>query len=122
MLGDAATAQGRRSAAVAVRCCATLCATASTSRADEGGVSFWRPGTYGSLSAIPAVPGWSFLTFNYYDSVSASKDVGFVRDVRAITPAPLNHELPVISSLQLAGAVSCRSTLEELSHTGTPIL
>ena len=33
--------------------------------ADEGGVSFWLPGTYGSLAAVPGVPGWSFLTFNY---------------------------------------------------------
>jgi hypothetical protein len=53
----------------------------STQRAmaDEGGVSYWLPGTYGSLAAVPAVPGWSFSTFNYYDSVSASKDAEFVR-------------------------------------------
>jgi hypothetical protein len=44
--------------------------------ADEGGVSFWLPGTYGSLSAVP---GWSFSTFNYYVSVSASKGADFVR-------------------------------------------
>jgi len=48
-------------------------------RADEGGVSFWLPGTYGSLAAVPAVPGWSFLTFNYYDSVSAGRSAAFVR-------------------------------------------
>jgi hypothetical protein len=47
--------------------------------ADEGGVSFWLPGTYGSLAAVPAVPGWSFAAFNYYDSVSASKGADFVR-------------------------------------------
>jgi hypothetical protein len=47
--------------------------------ADEGGVSFWLPGTYGSLASVPAVPGWSFSTFNYYDSVSASKGADFVR-------------------------------------------
>ena len=48
-------------------------------RADEGGVSFWLPGTYGSLAAVPSAPGWSFLTFNYYDSVSAAKNADFVR-------------------------------------------
>ena len=32
--------------------------------ADEGGVSFWLPGTYGSLASVPAVPGWSFSIFN----------------------------------------------------------
>jgi len=47
--------------------------------ADEGGVSYWLPGTYGSLAAVPAVPGWSFSTFNYYDSVSAGKNADFVR-------------------------------------------
>ncbi len=47
--------------------------------ADEGGVSYWLPGTYGSLSAVPSQPGWSFATFNYYDSVSAAKDINFDR-------------------------------------------
>jgi hypothetical protein len=47
--------------------------------ADEGGVSFWLPGTYGSLAAVPSVPGWSFSTFNYFDSVSASNGADFVR-------------------------------------------
>ena len=44
--------------------------------ADEGGVSFWLPGIYGSLAAVPSQPGWNFATFNYYDSVAAgaSKD------------------------------------------------
>lgn len=46
--------------------------------ADEGGVSFWLPGNYGSLAAVPAQPGWSFATSNYYASVSAGKSVDFV--------------------------------------------
>ena len=29
------------------------------SRADEGGVSFWLPGQYGSLAAAPQTPGWA---------------------------------------------------------------
>ena len=45
-------------------------------RADEGGVSFWLPGIYGSLAAVPSQPGFNFATFNYYTSVGAgaSKD------------------------------------------------
>jgi hypothetical protein len=31
--------------------------------ADEGGVSFWLPGLYGSLAAVPVTPGWSFGSF-----------------------------------------------------------
>jgi hypothetical protein len=27
--------------------------------ADEGGVSYWLPGRFGSLAAVPGVPGWS---------------------------------------------------------------
>jgi hypothetical protein len=60
-------------------CCAMVSVTVWTALADEGGVSFWLPGTYGSLASVPAVPGWSFSTFNYYDSVSASKGADFVR-------------------------------------------
>ena len=47
--------------------------------ADEGGVGFWLPGTYGSLAAVPGVPGWSLTVFNYYGSVSAGKSPNFVR-------------------------------------------
>ena len=50
--------------------------------ADEGGVSFWLPGLYGSLSAVPqAAPGWSLLTFNYYTNVSAGANVSAAREV-----------------------------------------
>ena len=45
--------------------------------ADESGVSFWLPGNYGSLAAVPLPPGWSFSTTNYYTSVSAAKSVDF---------------------------------------------
>jgi hypothetical protein len=59
-----------------------LASTARRAVADEGGVSFRLPGTCGSLSAVPGVPGWSFSTFNYYDWVGAAKDIDFVRGGR----------------------------------------
>jgi hypothetical protein len=43
--------------------------------ADEGGVSFWVPGLFGSLAAVPQVPGWSLATVGYHTSVSAGGDV-----------------------------------------------
>ena len=50
--------------------------------ADEGGVSFWLPGIYGSLAAVPqAAPGWSLFTFNYYTNVSAGAAVSAAREV-----------------------------------------
>ena len=51
--------------------------------ADEDGVSFWLPGLYGSLAAVPqAAPGWSFLTFSYDTDVSAGGDVARARSIR----------------------------------------
>jgi hypothetical protein len=40
--------------------------------ADENGVSFWLPGLFGSLAAVPQQPGWAFTAINYYTPVSAS--------------------------------------------------
>jgi hypothetical protein len=53
--------------------------TSQRAVADEGGVSFWLPGTYGSLAAVPGQAGWSFATFNTYVSVNAKNGVDFVR-------------------------------------------
>jgi hypothetical protein len=39
-------------------------------RADEGGISFWVPGLYGSLAATPTTPGWSVATIYYHTSVN----------------------------------------------------
>jgi hypothetical protein len=51
--------------------------------ADEDGVSFWLPGLFGSLAAVPqAAPGWSFLTFSYDTDVSAGADVARARSIR----------------------------------------
>lgn len=50
-------------------------------RADEGGVSFWVPGFFGSLSAVPAqAPGWSMTSIYYHTSVSAGADVARARE------------------------------------------
>src|SRR5215831_6433534 len=61
---------------------ATLLAlSAQIARADEGGVSFWIPGFFGSLAAVPAqAPGWSVTSIYYHDSVSAGADVARARD------------------------------------------
>ena len=49
--------------------------------ADEGGVSFWVPGFFGSLAATPQQPGFSFASIYYHTSVSAGGDVAFARQV-----------------------------------------
>src|SRR5215813_6697655 len=55
--------------------------TATSSLADEGGVSFWVPGFFGSLAAAPQVPGFSFGNILYYSQVSAGGDVAFAKQV-----------------------------------------
>ena len=60
------------------------CAVAAGSisaRADEGGVSFWLPGQFGSLAAAPGMPGWALGVVNYYTSVSGSGAVAAAREV-----------------------------------------
>jgi hypothetical protein len=47
------------------------------SLADEGGVSFWLPGLYGSLAAVPTAPGWSVAGIYYHSSVSAGGGADF---------------------------------------------
>jgi hypothetical protein len=52
---------------------------ATSSRADEGGVSFWVPGFFGSLAAAPQVPGFSFTNILYYSQVSAGGNVALAK-------------------------------------------
>ena len=57
---------------------AAVCALlwSATASADEGGASFWLPGSFGSLAAVPAEPGWSLGAVYYHSSIGAngSKD------------------------------------------------
>ena len=49
--------------------------------ADEGGVSFWLPGLFGSLAAVPQQqPGWALGTIYYHTSVSAGGNVALARE------------------------------------------
>ena len=47
--------------------------------ADEGGVSFWIPGFFGSLAAAPLQPGFSVANIYYHTTVNAGADVAFAR-------------------------------------------
>jgi hypothetical protein len=52
--------------------------------ADEGGTSFWAPGTFASFSAVPQdPPGWSLAIVDYYTSASAGSDVATARAITA---------------------------------------
>ena len=58
-------------ASAALAIVATLSLPA-TSHADEDGISFWLPGIYGSLAAVPQQPGFTFTAINYF-GLSQSK-------------------------------------------------
>ena len=60
--------------------------------ADEGGVSFWIPGFFGSLAAVPSqASGWSVTSIYYHTSVSAGGDVARAREITiGRIPANLN--------------------------------
>ena len=66
-------------AAIAVFALAIISAPRSAV-ADEGGVSFWVPGFFGSLAAAPQQPGWTLTSFYYHTSVSAGGDVARARE------------------------------------------
>src|SRR4051794_40697206 len=68
-------------ATAAVAAITALVSVPRPSVADEGGVSFWVPGIYGSLAAVPQQPGWSLATIYYHTSVSASGNAAAAREV-----------------------------------------
>src|ERR1700757_4062218 len=57
-----------------------LACLASGAKADEGGVSFWLPGFFGSLATAPQQPGWALTSVYYHTSVSAGADVARARE------------------------------------------
>lgn len=52
-------------------------AVALPSGADEGGVSYWLPGQFGSFSAVPSAPGWSLGTVYFHSSTEADSQRQF---------------------------------------------
>ena len=61
--------------AAATFVCASVACTSFAAHADEGGVSFWLPGQYGSFAAIAPSPGWSLplVYYNYGGSKGAQR-------------------------------------------------
>ena len=87
--------------------------------ADEGGISFWVPGLFGSLAAVPAqAPGWSVTSIYYHDSVSAGADVARAREITI-------GRLPATLNVNVNANVNANLNLAFLSGTytfATPVL
>jgi hypothetical protein len=63
---------------MAVLCASTLFAHPGAALADSGGLSFWLPGTFGSLAATPTVPGWAYETIYLHLQMSGGGGKNFV--------------------------------------------
>jgi hypothetical protein len=87
------------------------------SRADEGGVSFWLPGLFGSLAAAPAEPGWSVAAINYFTNVNAGANVAAARQIEIGRFSPT-------ATASLSASLHADADLEFVSPTyvfGTPV-
>ena len=96
---------------------ALACLT-SPVKADEGGVSFWLPGLFGSLAAAPQQPGWSLSTIYYHTTVSAGADVARAREITI-------GKIPVNLSANLSANLDARADLAIVNPTyvfATPFL
>src|SRR6187551_2083714 len=51
------------------------------SHADQGGGSFWFPGQFASLAAVPQTPGWALSVTNYHSSVAAAGSAAAARQI-----------------------------------------
>jgi hypothetical protein len=95
-----------------------LACFAGAAKADEGGVSFWLPGLFGSLAAAPQQPGWSLSTIYYHTTVSAGADVARAREITI-------GRIPVNLSANLSANLDARADLAIVNPTyvfATPFL
>jgi hypothetical protein len=90
----------------------------NASVADENGISFWIPGQFGSLAALPGQPGWSFATIYYHTSVKASGGVAASREVTI-------GQVPRTVNVNLNVDMNARADMQLLIPTytfATPVL
>jgi hypothetical protein len=59
-------------------CVLALTAMPQRALADASGLSFWLPGTFGSLAATPVAPGWAYSTIYLHLQMSGGGGKNFV--------------------------------------------
>jgi hypothetical protein len=72
---------------------------AGRATADEGGVSFWLPGQFGSLAAAPLQPGWS-MAFMYYHNPLSGKGAAAAARQATIGGLPLDISISLDAGLR----------------------
>src|SRR5262245_62056124 len=103
--------RGKRDAAIAILTVASLLVS-QAALADEGGVSVWLPGFFGSLAASPLQPGWSLTSIYYHTSVSAGADVAKAREITI-------GQIPVNLNANLSASLDARADLGLVMPTYT---
>ena len=86
--------------------------------ADEGGVSIWLPGSFGSLAATPQEPGWSFANLYVHSDASAGGNVAASRQ------ATIGKFNPTVN-INLNANLSASADLEAFAPTyvfASPVL
>jgi hypothetical protein len=97
---------------------AAIATTPQAARADEGGVSMWVPGFYGSLAATPLQPGFSLATILYHTNVDAS---GAVAAARQISIGRFNPVVDVNVAAQLHAPPTLYIAIPQYTFA-TPVL
>ena len=100
--GRPISAHRRRLGVAAIALAPAIIFSSHRALADEGGVSFWIPGFFGSLAATPQQPGWSLANVYYHTSVSAGGDVALAREFR-IGQVPANLSARLNASVNATG-------------------
>jgi hypothetical protein len=59
---------------------AVLVSAPGVAKADEGGASYWTPGSYASMAATPVAPGWSITAYYYYANTEQNATGVFALD------------------------------------------
>ena len=86
--------------------------------ADEGGVSYWLPGRFSSLSATPQVPGWSMAEVYYHTTIGGSGAVAAAREIEI-------GKIPASANVSLNARLNAQADLVLLNPTytfATPVL
>src|SRR5205823_2582405 len=112
---QASTHRLAHSAGLALAIVGSLSGTAC---ADESGVSFWLPGQFGSLAAVPQVPGWSAAAIYYHTSVGASGNVAAAKQIQV-------GRIPANVNVNLNASVNAQADLSLLNTAytfGTSVL
>lgn len=72
---------GKAGRLIAILLAGSLPWVAKPALADQGGISFWVPGFFGSFAASPLQPGWNLTTMYYHTSVGASGNIAVAKEI-----------------------------------------